>query len=209
VRATKHESWRVRAGALVALGRGGGARSLPALTLGLADPDRSVRQAAALALGERFERARADSLATPAPELRAAPAKLLAVLGDASAGVRLAAARSLGRAGPLATADLARAIAGSGDSFRAALLIDALGAGGDPRAVAVLKAMPSTSLNAFFASHVDVALARLGWVEARGGLPVDSRAEAAARVRAAQLLENDSRTRAAVFRGPSGSVPVP
>jgi HEAT repeat protein len=203
------------------------------LTAGLADPDRSVRQAAALALGERFEAARADSLAPPPPELAAAPAKLVAVLGDASAGVRLAVARSLGRAGPLATADLARPITEGGDSFRAGLLIDALGAGGDPRAVPVVTAMPSTSMNVVIASHVDVALARLGWMETRGALPVDSRAEAAvlregviaygaemrggpppspaaeARIRAAQLLEDDARTRAAGFRGQSGSAPAP
>ena len=208
VRAAKHPSWRVRAGSVLALGRGGGGRSLSVLTAGLADPDRSVRQAAALALGERFEAARRDSLATPSPELVAAPARLIAALADSSAGVRLAAARSLGRAGPIATAELARALAESGDSYRAGLLIDALGAGGDPRAVPVLAATPRSTVNPVVASHVDVALARLaGEVELR--TVVEARREGV-RATAATILEEDSRTRAAAYRAaPGGAPPSP
>ncbi len=156
----KHASWRVRAGSLVALGRGGGRASVHVLIAGLSDADASTRQAAAYALGERLELGRADAEASA--RLEAAVPALVEAMKDPSPGVRLAAGHALGRAGPQATADLAALIWAEEDPSRRLLAIDAMGAGGDPRAADVLRALlPAVAANIVAASHVEVALARI------------------------------------------------
>ncbi len=201
MRAAEHTSWRVRAGSLVALARGGGERSVPVLTARLSDGEAPVRQAAAYALGERLELARSGA-ATPA--LAAAVPALVRALGDSIAGVRLAAGRALGRAGPLATPDLTAAIWAEEDPRRRLLAIEALGMGGDPRAVPVLKALYRVAkANSVAVSHIEVALAKL-----EGEVTFDATESAAigaglagedVRARAAAIIGQETRDRAATF----------
>jgi HEAT repeat protein len=134
LRAARHASWRVRAAAITALARGGGARSLSAIARALGDRAAPVRQAAAHALGERVELGRAAQALASAEE-RSAMARLVRAVRDPDANVRLTAARALGRGGeratPLLLGELA-ARAGKIDRTELALVVSALGASGDP-----------------------------------------------------------------------------
>jgi HEAT repeat protein len=157
---------------VVALGRGGGTSSLPAVVAALRDSAGPVRQAAAYALGERAVAERCRFGPAPPGPLAGPIAALAAALDDPFYGARHAAAEALGRAGAPATAAAAEAALGRGPLARRVLAIHALGAGGDPRAAPILAAIrdaaaDSTALDL----EARVALVRLGqsW-EAPAGL---------------------------------------
>ena len=163
--AAKHPSWRVRAAALLALGRGGNQFTLPVLIAALEDSTGPVRQAAAHALGERAVRSRSRyGPALPGPLARAVPA-LVVLLDDSFYGARHSAARALGRAGPFATPALlevaSEAAPAQVDSGRRVLAAQALGEGGDQRAVPLLRRL-SRAESPVLAAQALVALARLG-----------------------------------------------
>jgi HEAT repeat protein len=152
----RHASWRMRSGAVTALARGGGARSLPVLIAALEDPAPPVRQAAAHALGERAEAERGQAKRPVATDRKALP-ELVGALRDQDASVRFTAARALGRVGPAASPGLLAALGevqgGAGDSRRTlAQVVAALGATGD--------------------SSLDPLLAQLAADAARHGDPV-------------------------------------
>jgi len=142
IQVARHPSWRMRSGAVTALARGGGGRSLATLIAALDDPVPSVRQAAAHALGERAELERGQLKPSIASDRHALPA-LVRALRDPDASVRFTAQRALGRVGAAASPALVAALAQrergkSGARRTAGHLVAALGATSDPRVEPVL-----------------------------------------------------------------------